>query len=83
MHVDLICSCESVLNCEVPDEDSSALWILMHRFINAHANTCDYAEPLAVEEFPTVGPKMRLGVLDQPGNEVLVVEDTPATPATE
>lgn len=45
MYVEMVCGpCECVFNCDAEDEESSALWMMMHRFASAHS-TCGYMAP--------------------------------------
>lgn len=42
MYVEMVCGpCETVFNCDAEDEESSALWMMMHRFAAAH-HRCGY-----------------------------------------
>lgn len=45
MYLNLGCSCDAVLEVDVPEGDESAGWMLIHRFMNAHV-ACGYAMPL-------------------------------------
>lgn len=38
----MVCgACESYFNCDADSDDSSAVWMMMHRFANAHVD-CNY-----------------------------------------
>lgn len=52
MYVEMVCgACESYFNCDAEDEDANALWLMMHRFSNAHVE-CGYMTRNAQEDDP-------------------------------
>jgi hypothetical protein len=65
MYVEMVCGhCDSYFNCDGDEDESSALWMMMHRFANAHV-PCGYmtpvnqhGEPLDATELPAVRKKV-------------------------
>lgn len=49
MYVEMVCgNCESFFNCDADADESSAMWMMMHRFANAHV-ACGYMTPVSAE----------------------------------
>lgn len=52
MYVEMVCgSCESYFNCDADAEEASAVWMMMHRFANAHVD-CGYMTRVVQEDDP-------------------------------
>ena len=52
MYIEMVCgACESYFNCDVDDDEANALWMMMHRFANAHVE-CGYMTRIAQEDDP-------------------------------
>lgn len=52
MYVEMVCgACESYFNCDADAEEGSAVWMMMHRFANAHVD-CGYMTRLGQEDDP-------------------------------
>lgn len=54
MYVEMVCgACESYFNCDADSDESSAVWMFMHRFANAHVD-CGYMTKVVQDEDPEV-----------------------------
>lgn len=52
MYVEMVCGhCESYFNADAEAEDSSAIWMMMHRFANSHVE-CGYMTRVLQEDDP-------------------------------
>lgn len=52
MYVEMVCgSCESYFNIDADPEDTSAVWMMMHRFANAHLE-CGYMTHVVQDDDP-------------------------------
>lgn len=52
MYVEMVCgACESYFNCDAEPEEESAVWMMMHRFANAHVE-CGYMTRVVQEDDP-------------------------------
>lgn len=52
MYVEMVCgACESYFNIDADPEDTSAVWMMMHRFSNAHIE-CGYMSRVVQEDDP-------------------------------
>ena len=52
MYVEMVCgACESYFNCDADSDEASAVWMMMHRFANAHVD-CGYMTRNVQEDDP-------------------------------
>lgn len=52
MYVEMVCgACESYFNCDADSDEASAVWMMMHRFANAHVD-CGYMTRVVQEDDP-------------------------------
>lgn len=52
MYVEMVCgACESYFNCDADSDESSPVWMMMHRFANAHVD-CGYMTRNVQEDDP-------------------------------
>jgi hypothetical protein len=52
VYVEMVCgSCESYFNCDADSEEGAAVWMMMHRFANAHTE-CGYMTRMVQEDDP-------------------------------
>lgn len=61
MYVEMVCgACESYFNCDAEAEEASAVWMMMHRFANAHTE-CGYMTRMVQDDDPdaTASPVRR------------------------
>lgn len=52
MYVEMVCgACDSYFNCDADSDESSPVWMMMHRFANAHVD-CGYMTRNVQEDDP-------------------------------
>lgn len=52
MYVEMVCgSCESYFNVDADPDDTSPVWMMMHRFANAHVE-CGYMTRVVQDDDP-------------------------------
>lgn len=52
MYVEMVCgACESYFNCDADADEAPAVWMMMHRFANAHVD-CGYMTRVVQEDDP-------------------------------
>lgn len=50
MYVEMVCGqCESYFNCDADSDETSAVWMMMHRFANAHVE-CGYMTKMVQDD---------------------------------
>lgn len=64
MYVEMVCgACESYFNCDADSDDSSAVWLMMHRFASAHTE-CGYMTRVVQDDDPeTPGDTVRRKII--------------------
>lgn len=52
MYVEMVCgACDSYFNCDADVDESAPVWMMMHRFANAHVD-CGYMTRVVQDDDP-------------------------------